>query len=818
MMPRISVVVPCFNDGRFLVEAVDSARGQTVQDVEIIVVDDGSTDAPTQAVLADLDGKKGCVLRAPHVGPGAARNRGLREARGAFVCFLDADDVILPGWLEAGLHAFAQDPDLGYVSCWCEAFGNEQWRAEPVACDLAQLLQSNTLHCSTLVRRDVLQAVGGFDENLGAQFEDWDLWLRIASRWRGTIVPEILFRYRRRPDSATRYLPAATFGQDAYSRILAKHAALYRRWLPDLLLRQEAELTRLRREVKENLAACAGWLGDAVSGVVAPTRDGLPTPRTLAAFREIVHVHRTAFEAHQARILWAREKTLRALRARQRQTAEARAVLAAQVQAAGLGGTLHLTAGARPGSSGPYIDEFLDGHGTDRRGAILELVDGPFSRWSRVGAAERRQLAQAAALPDASYDCIVLDLSRATDDAGSALDHCHRLLRPGGLLLALLAAETLPAPGATPDSSAKRAIKRAGFPVDASQLSAYGSAVARAAWLRGVDADQLRPDELWKDDPARASLWAVRTRKAGTAGRPRRERQGAAILRYHRVANVAHDRFGLCVPPELLAAHLKHLSQHWRPMSLPQLVDSMAGGSIPEGAIGLTFDGGYIDHLTTVQPLLVQNGLPATFFVTTGHLDQGHEPWWYDLERMLLACSSVPELTLRGTPLRLSTPESPPVPIDRRLQTASPVERDHLLRALRACGKADLAVREDHRTLRASEIVELAASENCSIGAHGIHHLDLRAAHPDLRHREICESRSALARLLGQIVEGFAYPFGAVDHQVLELARSAGYQFAVGNEARALGQDDDPLRLPRLPVGPLDEAAFATWLDEHLGI
>ena len=446
-------------------------------------------------------------------------------------------------------------------------------------------------------------------------------------------------------------------------------------------------------------------------------------------------------------------------------------------------------------------------------------MDGPLSRWSRTGAAERRQLAQAAVLPDASYDCVVLDLSRATDDAGSALDHCHRLLRPGGLLLALLATETLPAqaPGATPDSSAKRVLERAGFSTDASQLSSYGNAVARAAWRCGVDAERLQPEELWKDDPAQASLWAVRTRKAGPASKPKRARLGAAILLYHRVATVGHDRFGLCVPPDLFAAHMRHLTQHWRPMSLRQMVDAMAGGNIPKGAISLTFDGGYVDHLTTVGPLLAKHGLPATFFVTTGHLAQSHEPWWYDIERMLLACPSVPELTLQGRPLHLGTIEGPPVPIDRTLRTASPVERDHLLRALRACSRANLAVREDHRTLSASEIVELAASENCSVGAHGIHHLDLRAAHPDLRHRELCESRSALAGFLGRTVDGFAYPFGAVDHQVVELARSAGYQFAVGNEARALGQDDDPLRLPRLPVGPLDEAAFAAWLAEHLG-
>src|SRR5437763_11165815 len=97
--PKISVIVPCYNLGEFLAEAVDSVLAQTCQDFEIVVVDDGSTDGPTNEILATFARPKTRLLRAPHAGLGAARNLGIANSTGEYLCALDADDRLDPTFL-----------------------------------------------------------------------------------------------------------------------------------------------------------------------------------------------------------------------------------------------------------------------------------------------------------------------------------------------------------------------------------------------------------------------------------------------------------------------------------------------------------------------------------------------------------------------------------------------------------------------------------------------------------------------------------------------------------------------------------------------
>ena len=183
---KVSVIIPCYNLGRYLDEAVESVLAQTFEDFEILVVDDGSTENETR--------------RLP-----AAKNLGLAHTTGPYVCMLDADDRLDPCLLEKSVAALDGDSSIAFVSHWLRTFGDEVWEWTPTRCDAPALLDVNTVNGAALVRRSALDAVGGFDESMRDGCEDWDVWISLVERgFKGAILPEVLFHYRRRPESMSR--------------------------------------------------------------------------------------------------------------------------------------------------------------------------------------------------------------------------------------------------------------------------------------------------------------------------------------------------------------------------------------------------------------------------------------------------------------------------------------------------------------------------------------------------------------------------------------------------------------------------------------
>jgi glycosyltransferase involved in cell wall biosynthesis len=240
MSPRVSIVIPCYNLGAFLQEAVDSVLAQTYRDFEILIVDDGSTDSRTVQMLCSWDGPKSRVVRTENRGLAAARNTGIRETAGEFVCCLDADDRLRPDCLELAVHTLDAEPDLGFVSHWLHAFGDEEWDWQPARCDLPMLLDANTVNGAALVRRRVLQSMGGYDESMRDGCEDWEFWIRAAEAGhRGTIVPEVQYEYRRRIDSMSRAMHRGDVYFHLYEQLVEKHPESYSRHLMDLVLRRE---------------------------------------------------------------------------------------------------------------------------------------------------------------------------------------------------------------------------------------------------------------------------------------------------------------------------------------------------------------------------------------------------------------------------------------------------------------------------------------------------------------------------------------------------------------------------------------------------
>lgn len=250
--PRISVLMPCFNHGAFIQEALQSVLDQTFADTEIIVVDDGSTDPATIRTLRDLQTPRTTLLRTEHQGLPAARNFAARHATGVFFCALDADDRLAPTWFERAVATLDAQPDLAFVSHWLETFGDEAWTWTPASCELSALLARNTVNGAAVVRREVFETVGGYDESMREGCEDWDFWLRLVEHdFRGAIIPEVLFHYRRNSRSMSRGMTAGAGYQRPLATLVAKHEASYRRHLVDVVLAGAAESFHLQRQTAE---------------------------------------------------------------------------------------------------------------------------------------------------------------------------------------------------------------------------------------------------------------------------------------------------------------------------------------------------------------------------------------------------------------------------------------------------------------------------------------------------------------------------------------------------------------------------------------
>jgi glycosyltransferase involved in cell wall biosynthesis len=247
--PKISVVIPCYNLGRYLNEAVDSVFAQTCDDFEIVIVNDGSTDFETNELLRDYRRPKTRVVTTENRGLAAARNLGIGVATGLYICALDADDVLVPTYFEKASRILDSNPALAFVSTWLETFGDENWIWKQHRCDLATLLAECTVCTAALVRLSSLHAVGGYDELMPQQgYEDWDLWITLVERgFQGTIIPEVLFRYRRRANSMSLVACSGDVHLALMKYLIEKHQTSYDKHLIDVLLRKEADAADVLR-------------------------------------------------------------------------------------------------------------------------------------------------------------------------------------------------------------------------------------------------------------------------------------------------------------------------------------------------------------------------------------------------------------------------------------------------------------------------------------------------------------------------------------------------------------------------------------------
>ena len=219
--PLVSVVIPYYNQPRYLEQTIQSVRASDYPEVEILVVNDGSTTQKARAVFDDLTGV--VKISKENGGLSSARNAGIFAAKGDFIIPLDADDLIRPDYIRKGVEALRNNPELGYISCHAQNFGEITNAYIPVGFVPEMMPYSNTHgKCVNLYRKKVFKSCGGYDEVMTA-YEDWDFLLTLDECGvQGDVIPDEMFDYRRHFDSMV-YSTANRQRADLIQYMMIKH-------------------------------------------------------------------------------------------------------------------------------------------------------------------------------------------------------------------------------------------------------------------------------------------------------------------------------------------------------------------------------------------------------------------------------------------------------------------------------------------------------------------------------------------------------------------------------------------------------------------
>jgi glycosyltransferase involved in cell wall biosynthesis len=230
----ISILVPCYNQGIYLKETIQSALASSYRPIEILIINDGSSDN-SLALALELESQhpEVRVLDQANAGVTKARNAGIAAAQGEYLLPLDGDDLISPAYIEQGLAILATRPEVKVVYCQAEKFSNsgrKPWKLKPFS--LQQLAKDNMIFVSALFRKADAEAVGGFSEDMQLGREDWEFWIKLLKNG-GEVVqlPLVGFYYRLTPNSKRKKTGGTAFKKARITYLNAKHADFFEREL-----------------------------------------------------------------------------------------------------------------------------------------------------------------------------------------------------------------------------------------------------------------------------------------------------------------------------------------------------------------------------------------------------------------------------------------------------------------------------------------------------------------------------------------------------------------------------------------------------------
>ncbi len=234
----LSVIIPFYNLGGFVEAAVQSVLASTYRPLEVIIVDDGSTDEASRAVLAKLEMQHISslrVIRSHNQGLPLTRNLGAQQGRGGYLTFVDADDLVEPDFFARAMHVLKSYDNVGFVYSWVQYFeGNDEWWPTWNT-EFPYLLGHNMLSAFAVMPRQVYLQHAQNRREMAYGYEDWDGWIRLAAAgYVGVSLPQRLVKYRVRSGSMLRQITPDQFLY-LYETIIQGSPDIFRRYAPDLL-------------------------------------------------------------------------------------------------------------------------------------------------------------------------------------------------------------------------------------------------------------------------------------------------------------------------------------------------------------------------------------------------------------------------------------------------------------------------------------------------------------------------------------------------------------------------------------------------------
>lgn len=293
-----------------------------------------------------------------------------------------------------------------------------------------------------------------------------------------------------------------------------------------------------------------------------------------------------------------------------------------------------------------------------------------------------------------------------------------------------------------------------------------------------------------------------------------------AVLIFHRVYDLEKDPQLLTVNLRNFEDQVKHLKENYNVISLQSLIHKLTGHKkIPGNSVVITFDDGYADNYLYAFPILEKYKVPATIFVTSGHIDKPKEYWWNELERIFLIDPPKKELNITINFQELNFV----IKTDRDARNAyyalhpllkelSESDRNQKIDDLfKWTNKVRTEIRDSHRSLSSAEIKTLSKNPLIEIGAHTVTHPCLRYESIENLEFQIFNSKKSLSSLLNKEIRSFSYPFGGktdYDDTIVSLVKSAGYNCGISNFSGLVSKQTDPYQIPRYLVRDWDLNGF----------
>ena len=233
MSKKVSIIMPCYNQGKYVREAIESVLHQTYKNIEIVCVNDASLDNSNdiiQNILSELNPDNFIYINhKENKGVITTRNEAIEIATGEYILPLDADDTIEPTYVEKAVNILDENPDVGIVYCWVNNFWKDsksqisKWEDF----DISKELFLNSIVNTSMYRKSDFLLVGGYKSYMNKGWEDWDLWLSIIEKgFKAHLIKEVLFNYRRNFFNS-RSNSAAKSIDHLYRELLRHHTELY---------------------------------------------------------------------------------------------------------------------------------------------------------------------------------------------------------------------------------------------------------------------------------------------------------------------------------------------------------------------------------------------------------------------------------------------------------------------------------------------------------------------------------------------------------------------------------------------------------------